>query len=111
MWTLRGLWDIHVLMTIRQPGSKGLEFWSMVCAAEVFWDVTITQIGYKATGIMKSLREGIKIPKEVDRPLRITNILGLGRRKGVTEKLRRDQRLEENTSRGMASRNQTRRFQ
>lgn len=71
--------------------------------AKVFGEVTIVQLGIKAVGIMRSLRKGMEIRKEVDRTLIITNILGLGRRKVVAKKLGRDKRSEENTSRGMAS--------
>lgn len=67
----------------------------MVCAAKVFWDITqiYYTVGYKAMG-MKLLREEMEIQKEVETTLRITDILGLGRRKVVAEKLKKDQRLE-----------------
>lgn len=76
----------------------GREVW----VTKVLWKVTIVQMGIKVMGVMKSLREGVKTRK-VDKPLTITNLLGLGRRIAVAEKLR-DQKLEENISGDMASR-------
>ena len=55
----------------------------MVWATKLFREVTIIQFGNKAMGIMKLLREGLKIQKEVERTLRVTSVLSLG---STTEK-------------------------
>lgn len=66
----------------------------MVWATKVFQEVTIIRVGNKAMGIMKLLRERLKIQKEVEKTLRVTSILGLG------SKTEKDQRLEKKCLKG-----------